>query len=37
VASFFDYVYFSLSNSTAFSPADAMPLSLRAQALVALE
>jgi uncharacterized membrane protein len=37
VASFFDYVYFSLSNSMAFSPADTMPLSLRAKALMALE
>ncbi|TFB70639.1 DUF1345 domain-containing protein [Cryobacterium glaciale] len=37
VASFFDYVYFSLSNSMAFSPTDTMPLSLRAKALMALE
>jgi branched-subunit amino acid transport protein len=37
VASFFDYVYFSLSNSMAFSPTDTMPLSIRAKALMALE
>lgn len=35
--SFFDYVYFSLSNSMAFSPTDTMPLSHRAKALMALE
>jgi hypothetical protein len=37
VASFFDYVYVSLSNSMAFSPTDTMPLSLRAKSLMALE
>ena len=34
---FFDYVYFSASNSMAFSPTDAMPLSLRAKALMVTE
>src|SRR5690606_741860 len=34
---FFDYVYFSLSTMTAFSPADVMPLSTRAKALMAYE
>lgn len=37
VASYFDYVYFSLSNSMAFSATDAMPLSTRAKMLMALE
>ena len=37
VASFVDYVYFSLSNSMAFSPTDAMPLSVRAKVLMGLE
>ncbi|MCY0906033.1 hypothetical protein [Arthrobacter sp. H14-L1] len=37
VASFFDYFYFSLSNSMAFSPTDTMPLSLRAKGLMAVE
>ncbi|MBT2566392.1 hypothetical protein J7I84_07795 [Arthrobacter sp. ISL-85] len=37
VASFFDYFYFSLSNSMAFSPTDTMPLSLRAKMLMAAE
>ncbi|PRY67076.1 putative membrane protein [Glaciihabitans tibetensis] len=32
-----DYLYFSLSNSMAFSPTDAMPLSHRAKALMGLE
>ena len=32
-----DYLYVSLTNSIAFSPTDAMPLSLRAKAAVALE
>ncbi len=31
---FFDYVYFSLSNMTAFSPTDVMPLSTRAKAFM---
>jgi uncharacterized membrane protein len=37
VASFGDYLYFSLSNSMAFSPTDTMPLSHRAKALMGLE
>jgi hypothetical protein len=32
-----DYLYLSLTNSTAFSPTDAMPLSLHAKAAMALE
>jgi hypothetical protein len=32
-----DYVYVSLTNSIAFSPTDAMPLSRRAKGLMALE
>ena len=36
-ASYVDYVYFSLSNSMAFSPTDAMPLSVRAKVLMGLE
>jgi hypothetical protein len=32
-----DYVYVSLTNSIAFSPTDAMPLSVRAKALMGLE
>lgn len=36
-ASFIDYVYFSLSNSMAFSPTDTMPLSARAKSLMGLE
>ena len=32
-----DYVYLSLTNSLAFSPTDAMPLSRRAKALMGLE
>ncbi|HEV7951339.1 MAG TPA: hypothetical protein VGP24_16375 [Glaciihabitans sp.] len=34
---YLDYLYFSLSNSMAFSPTDAMPLSHRAKALMGLE
>jgi hypothetical protein len=37
VASFADYLYFSLSNSMAFSPTDTMPLSHRAKALMAVQ
>lgn len=37
VPGFFDYVYFSASNSMAFSPTDAMPLSTRAKALMVAE
>ncbi|WP_427136505.1 hypothetical protein [Pseudarthrobacter sp. S9] len=36
-ASFIDYVYFSLSNSMAFSPTDTMPLSARAKSLMGME
>jgi hypothetical protein len=32
-----DYLYVSLTNSIAFSPTDAMPLSLRAKAMMGLE
>ena len=32
-----DYLYLSLTNSVAFSPTDAMPLSLRAKAAMGLE
>jgi uncharacterized membrane protein len=34
---FLDYLYFSLSNSMAFSPTDVMPLSHRAKSLMGLE
>jgi len=34
---YLDYLYFSLSNSMAFSPTDAMPLSHRAKSLMGLE
>ena len=36
-ASFIDYAYFSLSNTMAFSPPDAMPLSTRVKVLVGLQ
>lgn len=36
-ASFADYLYFSASNSMAFSPTDAMPLSHRAKMLMLIE
>jgi hypothetical protein len=36
-ASFVDYLYFSGSNSMAFSPTDSMPLSARAKILMGLE
>lgn len=36
-AGFVDYLYFSLSNTMAFSPPDAMPLSARAKILVGLQ
>jgi hypothetical protein len=36
-AGYIDYLYFSLSNSMAFSPTDTMPLSPRAKALMGLE
>jgi hypothetical protein len=34
---FVDYVYLSLTNSSAFSPTDTMPLSTRAKALMAVQ
>lgn len=37
VGSFIDYLYFSSSNSMAFSPTDTMPQSSRAKALMGLE
>jgi len=37
VAAFVDYLYFSLTNSMAFSPTDVMPLTTRAKALMAVE
>jgi uncharacterized membrane protein len=37
VPTFVDYLYFSLSNSMAFSATDAMPLTTRAKGLMALE
>ncbi len=36
-ASFVDYLYFSASNSMAFSPTDTMPLSARAKILMLME
>lgn len=36
-ASLIDYVYFSLSNSMAFSPTNTMPLSARAKSFMGLE
>lgn len=36
-AGFVDYAYFSLSNSMAFSPPDAMPLSARSKILVGVQ
>ena len=32
-----DYLYVALTNAIAFSPTDAMPLSLRAKAMMGLE
>ncbi|GAA4178912.1 hypothetical protein [Gryllotalpicola koreensis] len=37
VATFVDYLYFSLTNAMAFSPTDTMPLTTRAKALMGLE
>lgn len=37
VAGFVDYLYFSLTNSMAFSPTDVMPLTTRAKALMGTE
>jgi len=34
---FIDYLYVSVTNSTAFSPTDTMPLSPRAKLLMTLE
>lgn len=34
---FFDYLYVSLTNSSAFSPTDALPLTTRAKALMSLQ
>jgi hypothetical protein len=34
---FIDYLYVSITNSSAFSPTDTMPLSVRAKALMAVE
>jgi hypothetical protein len=34
---FIDFLYLSVTNSSAFSPTDTMPLSSRAKALMALE
>ncbi|HEV7622533.1 MAG TPA: hypothetical protein VGO26_00235 [Amnibacterium sp.] len=36
-AGYVDYLYFSLTNSMAFSPTDVMPLSYRAKALMGVE
>jgi hypothetical protein len=36
-ANFVDYLYYSISNSMAFSPPDAVPLTNRAKILTALE
>jgi hypothetical protein len=36
-AGYVDYIYFSLTNSMAFSPTDVMPLSYRAKALMGVE
>jgi uncharacterized membrane protein len=37
VAGYIDYLYFSATNSMAFSPTDTMPLTARAKALMLLE
>jgi hypothetical protein len=37
VPTFVDYLYLSLTNSSAFSPTDTMPLSSRAKALMGVE
>ncbi len=34
---FLDYLYVSLTNATAFSPTDTMPLSLMAKSLMGLQ
>jgi hypothetical protein len=35
--SFFDYLYVAFTNASAFSPTDAMPLSVRVKALMLVE
>ncbi len=37
IPTFPDYLYLSLTNSSAFSPTDTMPLSIRAKALMGIE
>jgi hypothetical protein len=37
VPSFIDYLYVSLTNSSAFSPTDTMPLSSRVKILMGLQ
>jgi hypothetical protein len=37
VPAFSDYLYVSLTNSSAFSPTDTMPLTIRAKALMGVE
>jgi len=37
VPGFIDYLYVSVTNSSAFSPTDTMPLSVRAKLLMAAE
>jgi hypothetical protein len=37
IPTFIDYLYMSLTNSSAFSPTDTMPLTSRAKALMGLE
>ena len=37
IPTFVDYLYLSLTNSSAFSPTDTMPLSTRAKALMGVE
>jgi hypothetical protein len=34
---FVDYLYVSITNSTAFSPTDTLPLTTRAKALMSLQ
>ena len=34
---YFDYLYFSATNSTAFSPTDMMPVTIRAKAFMLAE
>ncbi|MHA6757229.1 hypothetical protein [Streptacidiphilus sp. PAMC 29251] len=37
VPAFTDYLYVSVTNSTAFSPTDTMPLSARAKLMMSIE